>query len=435
MVGLARSGSNPNQYDDEDDDVTSISDLSTTCKIVLLNYLAGVGRRVVGVDIWPCCVAKVKGAMLPNLGRLSLRAEPTGEFVRLSRAEARRLNNAGVREPINKSKYMPSDCEPGDEDAFNQLNRVKADEYECFEPFKVWIRDERTGRPGRQYNIYNAQALWDALQYMDKLRDPVTRQPFWREDWWALHEKYDPDGDVPREVRSLPRKDKDEGSDTEEEEPDSDDDIDLDALAALEMAEAAAEARAERPIETWGRFWLKGHVTGEEKHIMETHYFKAHFNNYIHYHGIGAGITVSDISSYRFLVRSGQYATPASQGPLQRQAPLPVTAVDFELLFNRTSKAEEFLGWVNNFIIHTSWDNVAQEMFGIRVLDVGRPYSEFPEMLDDGDTSYSYGEEFRVPEIHRSRYNDVEHWEILNVYNVPFNRHGLHFLPDDANQV
>ena len=32
------------QYDDEDDDVTSISDLSTTCKIVVLNYLAGVGR-------------------------------------------------------------------------------------------------------------------------------------------------------------------------------------------------------------------------------------------------------------------------------------------------------------------------------------------------------------------------------------------------------
>lgn len=32
------------QYDDEDDDVTSITDLATTCKIVVLNYLAGVGR-------------------------------------------------------------------------------------------------------------------------------------------------------------------------------------------------------------------------------------------------------------------------------------------------------------------------------------------------------------------------------------------------------
>jgi hypothetical protein len=32
------------QYDDEDDDITSITDLATTCKIVVLNYLAGVGR-------------------------------------------------------------------------------------------------------------------------------------------------------------------------------------------------------------------------------------------------------------------------------------------------------------------------------------------------------------------------------------------------------
>jgi hypothetical protein len=364
--------------------------------------------------------------MLPNLGRLSLGAEPTGEFIRLSRAEARRLNNAGVREPINHTKYLPSDCEPSEENTFNQLNRVKADEYECFEPFKVWIRDERTGRPGRQYNIYNAQALWDALQYMDKLTDPVTRQPFWREDWWALHQKYDLGGDVPSAVRSLPRKDKDEGSDTEEEESDSDSDVDLEALQALEAVEMAAE---DRPIETWGRFWLKGHVTGEEKHIMETHYFKAHFGNYIHYHGIGAGITVSDISSYRFLVRSGYYATSASQGPLQGDAPLPVTAVDFELLFNRTSKAQEFLGWVNNFMIHTSWDNVAQEMFGITTLNVDRPYAEFPEMLDDGDDEYSYGQVLRIPELHRSRYNDTEHWEIHNV----FNRRGVHFLPDDAN--
>ena len=32
------------QYDDEEDDVSSLSDLGTTCKIVMLNYLAGVGR-------------------------------------------------------------------------------------------------------------------------------------------------------------------------------------------------------------------------------------------------------------------------------------------------------------------------------------------------------------------------------------------------------
>ena len=358
--------------------------------------------------------------MLPNLGRLSLRAEPTGEFVRLSRAEARRLNNAGVREPINKSKYLPSDCDPNDEHLFG-------DDYECFEPFKVWIKDPATGRPGRKSNIYNAQALWDALQYMDQLRDPATRQPFWREDWWALHEKYDPDGGVPSAVFTLPRKDKDEGSDTEEEESDSDSDVGPEAFQALQAAEANMSAKA------WGRFWLKGHVTGEEQYIMENHYFNGHLREYIHHHGMGEGVTVGDISSYRFMVRTNHYATPASQGPLQGDAPMPVTCVDFELLFNRTSKAQEFLGWVNDFMNLTQWHSLAQEMFGITTLFVGQPYSEFPEMLDPEAVTRIYGGMLRVPEIHRSRYNDAHHWEILNVYNVPFNMHGVNYLPDDAN--
>jgi len=375
--------------------------------------------------------------MLPNLGRLSLRAEPTGEFIRLSRAEARRLNNAGVREPINHTKYMPSDCEPSEENTFNQLNRVKADDYECFEPFKVWIKDEHADRPGRQYHIYNAQALWDALQHMDKLRDPVTRQPFWREDWWALHQKYDLGGNVPRAVRSLPRKDKDEGSDTEEEEPDSDSDVDLEALQALELVEAAAAARADRPIETWGRFWLKGHVTGEEKYIMETHYFRAHLREYIQHLGIGPGITVGDISQYSFLVRSGYYATPADYAgiPLQGDAPMPVTCVDLRLLFNRTSKAQEFLGWVNAMMNLTRWHSLAQEMFGITTLFVGQPYSEFPEIEDpEIMTTRIYGGAPRIPVIHRSRYNDTEHWELHNTYNAPFNMQGAAFLPDDEEE-
>lgn len=370
--------------------------------------------------------------MLPNLGALDpqpQRKAPTGEFIRLSRAEARKLNNAGVREPINKTKYMPSDCEPSEEDIFN---RAKGDDYECFEPFRVWIRDPATGRPGRQSNIYNAQALWDALGFMDKLRDPVTRQPFWREDWWELHEKFDPHGNMPRKVLSLPRKNKDDLYIDTEEDSDSDSDIDLDALAALEMAEAAAEARADRPIEIWGRFWLKGFVTGEEKSIMETHYFKAHLSNYIHYHGIGTGITVSDISSYRFHVRTRFYATPASRDALQGHAPLPVTCVDFELLFNRTSKAQEFLGWVNNFMIHTSWDNVAQEMFGITTLTVGQPYAESPEIEDPETPNRYFGSMLRIPIIHRSRYNDTQHWDLHNVYNVPFNMHGMHPPPTDA---
>lgn len=360
--------------------------------------------------------------MLPNLGALDLQdqqAEPTGEFIRLSRAEARRLNNAGVREPINKSKYLPSDCEPSEEDTFNQLNRRKADDYECFEPFKVWIKDKRTDRPGRQYNIYNAQALWDALQYMDKLRDPVTRQPFWREDWYELHDKYDEDGDVPREVGTLPRKDKDEGYDTEE---DDDDELQDEALLQAIRVEEQ-RALGDGPIEVWGRFWLKGNVTHEERYIMENGYFKDHLKEYIRNHGIGQGITVNDISSIRFMVRTYHYATPASAGPLQGDAPMPVTCVDFELLFNRTSKAQDFLGWFNAYFNPTQWHTIAEEMFGITVLDVGQPFSELPEIEDRFTVTDRYfGSMLRVPIIHRSRYNDAARWEIGNVYDVPFNR-------------
>lgn len=360
--------------------------------------------------------------MLPNLGRLNLRAKPTGEFVRLSRAEARRLNNAGVREPINKTKYLPSDCDPNDEHLFG-------DDYECFEPFKVWIKDPATGRPGRKYHIYNAQALWDALPYMDKLRDPVTRQPFWREDWFELHKKYDPDGPVPGAVFTLPRKNKHEGYLTEEEESDSDSDVDLDALEALEAEEANMSAEA------WGRFWLKGHVTGEEKYIMETHYFKGHLKEYIRFHGIGLGITLDDISSYRFLVRSGYYATPAEYSgiPLQGDAPMPVTCVDLQLFFNRRSKADEFVDWVNAYMNMTRWSVLAQEMFGITVLTTDQPYSEYPEIQGPESVTRIYGGPPRIPIIPRSRYNEAEHWEVQNVYNVPFNMHGVNYLPDDAN--
>lgn len=369
--------------------------------------------------------------MLPNLGGLSLesRAEPTGEFIRLSRAEARKLNNAGVREPINKTKYLPSDCEPTEENTFNQLNRRKADDYECFEPFKVWIKDERTDRPGRQYNIYNAEALWDALPYMDKMRDPATRQPFWREDWWELHQKFDPNGDVPREVHMLPRKDKHEGYDTEDDDETDDELQDEALLQAIRVVEQ--RTLADRPVEVWGRFWLKGNVAHGERYNMENWYFGEHLKRYIRNHGIGQGITVNDISSIRFMVRTYHYATPASQGPLQGDAQMPVTCVDFELLFNRRSKAQNFLGWFNAYFNVTQWHTIAEEMFGISVLDVGQPYSEIPEIADPAIPNRYFGGMLRVPIIHRSRYNDAERWEIGNVYDVPFS--GNAAIGDDGN--
>lgn len=354
--------------------------------------------------------------MLPNLGALGLQAhsaEPTGEFVRLSRAEARKLNNAGVREPINKSMYMPSDCEPSDEEIFN---RTKEDDYECFEPFRVWIRDPVTGRPGRQSNLYNAQALWGALGHMDKLHDPATRQPFWREDWWQLHQKFDPDGDLPRKVHTLPRKDKDEGDDTEDEDEDE-----VDTEEDWE-AEDEDEDDDGWTMGVWGRFWLKGLVTPDEQETMETFYFRDRLKAYLRTQGISLD---DDTEECQFSVRTDYYATPASEGPLMSpedvQGRMPVTCVDFHLRFNRTSLALEF---VRPGL--TRWETLAEEMFGINVLFVGQPYSEYPELEDPHDLRYQlspppisriYGGPPRVPVIDRSRYHNAEHWEISNAYN------------------
>ena len=241
--------------------------------------------------------------MLPNLGTLDLRpreAARTGEFIRLSRAEARRLNNAGYRCPINKTKYLPSDCDPATEEGL--FNQTRRDDYECFEPFRVWIRDESTvdpdnyksGRPGRQFNVYNAEALWDAVKYdadeRNELRDPATRQPFWREDWYDLHRRFDPDGPVPEDVRALPRKNKDDGYETEEDAPGSAraraQANQLALQAVQQMQQMQQDSGGLEDVEgrgvvlpIYGRFWLRGVLNplGEREELesfLERH-FKA----------------------------------------------------------------------------------------------------------------------------------------------------------------
>ena len=354
--------------------------------------------------------------MLPNLGALDPRVQreaPTGEFIRLSRAEARKLNNEGIREPINKTMYMPSDCNSAEEEMLNKMQKGHDDEYECFEPFKVWVRDPTTGRPGRKFHIYNAQALWVALRSMEQMRDPCYRQPFWREDWYALHERYDPNGGVPRAVRTLPRKDKHEGYDTEEEEDDpySDEEFDMHEVGALVQAELEA---ANQPSAVWGRFWLKGVVPEEQRNIMESLYFREHLKAHIPFLFIGRGITVDDISSYRFSVHPTLNATPASLDALPGfdGSTMPVTCVDFQLLFNRYAKAVIFTDWVDDFMDQTTWDTLAGVMFGISALFVGQPYTVLPEIEDPESTRGDFygGAPPRVPVIDRSHYNDANHW-------------------------
>ena len=86
---------------------------------------------------------------------------------------------------------------------------------------------------------------------------------------------------------------------------------------------------------------------------------------------------------------------------------MPVTCVDFQLLFNHRSHALDF---VEPGL--TRWETLAEEMFGITVLFVGHPFSEFPEIENPEAVFYFYGGPPRVPVIDRSRYNHAEHWDI-----------------------
>ena len=355
--------------------------------------------------------------MLPNLGALDTQARrgaPTGEFIKLSRAEARRLNNAGVREPINKTKYMPSDCEPSEEDIFN---RAKEDDYECFEPFRVWVRDERTGRPGRRYHIYNAQALWDALGYMDRLRDPATRQPFWREDWWELHQKYDPNGDMPRKVLALPRKNKDDGHiDTEDEEEDEDEG---EGLPDWGWRATLAEQQAfDNQVSCFCRFWLKGPTYDTAIQGMED-YFARHFRAFFREHAgfvVSTGLTIDDVAEFE--VNFTGYDLGA-----ESVRHMPVWLVECQMVFVDRDKATRFLAWSDGLHETWSWKRMAQMIFGVMpVLDTGPPYNGHPQEENEEHPHGYYLSQPVLPRLTWSQYNAQENWATRPVYP---------FLPTD----
>ena len=43
---------------------------------------------------------------------------------------------------------------------------------------------------GFHYLYYDAESLWQWVK--DRRTDMISKQPVWREDWMALHDKYDP---------------------------------------------------------------------------------------------------------------------------------------------------------------------------------------------------------------------------------------------------
>lgn len=346
--------------------------------------------------------------MLPDLGALALRARraaPTGEFIKLSRAEARQLNKSGELEPINRSKYMPSDCEPGEEERFG-------DDYECFEPFKVWARDPATGRPSRHYKIYNAQALWDALKFDGQLRDPIFRQPIWREDWWELHQKYDPDGDVPRRVHTLPRKDKDEGYDTDDDDDSYSEEEDWGWRATL-----AEQQAFDDQVNCFCRFWLKGPINDLDVRDMRA-YFARHFRVFFRQNAefvASTGLTIDDVATFDVELEPYDLGTPGVH--------MPVWKVDCQMVFVDRDKATRFLEWSGSLLESWSWKRLAQNLFGVMpVLDTGPPYNGRPQEEDEFHIHGYFGSRPVLPRLTWSQYNAQENWALRPLYR---------FLPTD----
>ena len=141
--------------------------------------------------------------MLPRLDRLRLYARgtarapapaPTGEFVELDEDEADVLN-AERGDPIMFELFSKMCGKDGDEDEVDP----------CEPAFRVWIADE-LGKKGTKSKVYLARYLWQWMNGDQKRNrtDPITSQPFWRQDWYELRDKYAPTMKPPHWVHYLP---------------------------------------------------------------------------------------------------------------------------------------------------------------------------------------------------------------------------------------
>ena len=129
--------------------------------------------------------------MLPNFARLSLK--PTGLFYALTQPEADALNADGGQDPISLDKYKANQHRDSDEATFRV--RVQL-------PNNQWA-----------YETFIAEGLWTWVKKPAPATDPPvaklpsSRQPIWREDWWALSDRFAPGVPYPQWVRNLPLSD------------------------------------------------------------------------------------------------------------------------------------------------------------------------------------------------------------------------------------
>ena len=123
--------------------------------------------------------------MLPRLDRLNL--TPTGEFYALTPAEAAEEDE----DPIFGNPFLPGQAKGS-----------------LVATFRVRSKDPRPGTTDQYfYHYFEAQSLWDWVRKRGQAFNPKTRDPLWKEDWLALHDRFDPTGAVPNWVRNLPQLD------------------------------------------------------------------------------------------------------------------------------------------------------------------------------------------------------------------------------------
>lgn len=123
--------------------------------------------------------------MLPRLDGLSLK--PTGEFYALTAPEAAEEGE----DPIHGHAFLPGQTKDS-----------------LAATFRVRSKDPRPGTTNQYvYHYFEAQSLWDWVKRGDRAFNPKTRESLWKEDWLALHDRFDPDSPVPYWVYTLPRLD------------------------------------------------------------------------------------------------------------------------------------------------------------------------------------------------------------------------------------
>ena len=121
--------------------------------------------------------------MLPRLDRLSLK--PTGEFYALTPDEAAEEGE----DPIHGHAFLPGQTKDS-----------------LAATFRVRSKDPRPGTTDQYvYHFFEAASLWQWVKREDRAFNPKTREPFWKEDWLALHNQFEPGSPVPYWVRYLPR--------------------------------------------------------------------------------------------------------------------------------------------------------------------------------------------------------------------------------------